>query len=82
MTDAQRLELRQLFAQLDVATAREQVDLVKVLIGIRPTSVDDLDTKAAALLTSRLEQRVKSKSRVRTGNSWTDRDYETWIDRL
>ncbi|MEJ6555544.1 hypothetical protein PQI51_10990 [Microbacterium esteraromaticum] len=82
MTDAQRLEIRRLFAQLGVVTAREQFDLVNVLIGIRLASVADLDMKAAALLKSRLEQRIASKSRVTTGNSWTDRDEDTWIDKL
>lgn len=82
MTDAQRLKIRRLFAELGIFAAREQFDLVNVLIGIRPASVADLDTKAAALLIPRLAQRVESKSRVGTGNSWVDRDEDTWIDNL
>jgi len=82
MTAAQRSEIRRLFGELGVATAREQFDLVNVLIGVRLESVAGLEAKAAALLIPRLQQRVDSKRQVRTGDSWADRDGDTWIDQM
>lgn len=82
MTGEQRAEIRDLFAQLDVRTAREQFDLVDILIGIRLRSVADLDAKNAAVLIPRLRKRVASQAKTSIGNSWADREEDTWIDNL
>lgn len=82
MTGEQRAEIRTLFSQLHVRAAREQFDLVDVLIGIRLRSVADLDTKSAAALIPRLRKRVASQAKISTGNSWADREEDTWIDIL
>lgn len=84
MRAEQRETIRSLFAALDVTTAREQFEVVSVLIGVRLQSVADLDAKSAAALIARLTSRVESKSRAKslTGDPWADRDEDTWIDRL
>ena len=82
MTGEQRAVIRALFAQLHVRTAREQFDLVDVLIGIKLHSVADLDTKNAAALIPRLRRRAASQAKTSTGNSWSDREENTWIDNL
>lgn len=82
MTGEQRAEIRALFSELHVRTAREQFDVVDVLIGIRLHSVADLDRKNAAALIPRLRARVTSQSKISTGDSWTDREEDTWIDNL
>ncbi|WP_429462431.1 hypothetical protein [Microbacterium sp. ZKA21] len=82
MTEAQRVEIRNLFAALDISTAREQFELVHVLVGARIQSVADLDATKAAALVPRLRKRVESQSRQSTGSSWDDREEDTWIDNL
>lgn len=82
MTDEQRAEIRALFSQLRIPTAPEQFDLVDVLIGKKLHSVADLDKKNAAVLIPRLRARVASRSKTSSGDSWTDREEDTWIDNL
>lgn len=82
MTDEQRGDIRSLFGALGKATAREQFAMVEELIGTRITSVGDLTSSDAGKLVERLRRRVASKSRSTTGNSWADREEDTWIDRL
>ena len=84
MRNEQRDEIRSLFASLGLATAREQFELVNVLIGVRLNSVTELTATNASALIHRLRERVssRSKSKALTGNSWADREEDTWIDRL
>lgn len=82
MTQDQRAEIRSLFEALRIDTARNQFDVVNVLIGVRLECVADLDSKSAAKLIPRLQQRVDSQGKTLTGSSWTDREEETWIDNL
>lgn len=82
MTEGQRTQIRSLFAVLGVSTASEQFDLVHVLVGVRLKSVADLDSKTAATLIPRLSKRVQSMERDSTGDSWADRENDTWIDKL
>lgn len=84
MRNEQRDEIRSLFASLGLATAREQFELVNVLIGVRLNSVTELAATNASALIHRLRERVDSgpKSKASTGNSWADREEDTWIDRL
>lgn len=82
MYDSQRAEIRSLFETLQIVTAREQFDFVEQLTGMRITSVADLDAQSANVLISRLRSRVSTSGVRSTGNSWDDRDEDTWIDRL
>lgn len=82
MTEGQRAQIRRIFATLGVSTASEQFDLVHVLVGVRLKSVADLDSKTAATLIPRLSKRVQSRERDSTGDSWADREDDTWIDKL
>lgn len=82
MSEFQRTEIRRLFGNLDLSTAREQFDLVEVLVGIRLRIVTDLTASDAQQLILRLRGRVANQSRSSTGNSWADREEDTWIDRL
>ncbi|MFS6530375.1 hypothetical protein V8Z69_10910 [Microbacterium aurugineum] len=71
-----------MFAELGVGTAREQFDLVDVLIGVRLQSVAELTSKNASILIPRLRARLESRSKMFSRNSWDDRDEDTWIDNL
>lgn len=84
MRKEQRDEIRSLFASLGLATAREQFELVSVLIGVHLNSVTELTATNASALIHRLRERVDSRSKAKssTGNSWVDREEDTWIDRL
>lgn len=82
MYDSQRAEIRSQFTQLGLATARSQFELVEELIGIRLKSVTELTAADAQQLILRLRGRVSLLSRSSTGNSWADRDEDTWIDKL
>lgn len=82
MTPEQREEIRTIFGELGIRTAREQFDLVDVLIGIRLRSVAELTAINASTLLPRLKKRLESRSKKSTGNSWDDRDEDTWIDNL
>jgi DNA polymerase-3 subunit epsilon len=82
MTDAQRKLLREGFASLGVSTAREQFALVEELVRVRLERVTDLSESAAQSLIYALRGRVANAGRANTGDSWADRDEDTWIDRL
>ena len=82
MTDGQRSEIRELFARLDIPTAARQFEVTAELTGVRIASVGELDAASAHRLIGALKRRVVSSGRVTTGNSWDDREEETWIDRL
>ena len=82
MTPEQRSEIRALFSALGITTAQEQFDLVSVLVGVKLRAVSDLDSKSAAALVPRLQKRLETRSKSATGNSWNDRDEDTWIDNL
>lgn len=82
MTPLQRQMIRDLFAQLGVAEARDQFDMVADLTGVRIAAVTDLEVAPANVLIHQLKGRVSSIGRTNTGNAWADRDDDTWIDRL
>ncbi len=82
MTGEQRSEIRELFAALDVATAARQFQVTAELTGVQITSVGELNAVTAQRLIGALKRRVQSSGRVKTGNSWDDREEDTWIDRL
>lgn len=82
MTASQRAIIRDAFGKLGLATAREQFDVVEEMTGVRITAVSDLEQSAAQSLIYRLESRVKTANKKNTGNSWDDRDEDTWIDKL
>lgn len=82
MTDSQRSEIRELFARLHIASAARQFEVTAELTGVRIYSVGELDAATAHRLIGALKRRVVSSGRVTTGNSWDDREEDTWIDRL
>ena len=82
MTYAQRTEIKELFAQLGVATAAEQFQAIHELTGARITNVGELQGADAHRAIAGLRKRVAALGTVRTGNSWDDRDEPTWIDNL
>lgn len=82
MYDSQRSEIRGLLGGLGLTTAREQFALVEELIGVRLSAVTDLNREDAQRLLSLLRSRVHTNPRSTTGNSWSDRDEDTWIDKL
>ena len=82
MTDAQRSQIRDLFAKIGVTVAREQFDIVAELTGVRITAVGQLTSDNANTLIRMLSARAACAGRVHTGNSWADREEDTWIDRL
>lgn len=82
MTEAQRSQLRELFAQLGLTTAREQFAVIGELTGTRIAAVAELQADHAHRAILGLRRRVQSLGQVRTGNAWDDRDAPTWIDRI
>lgn len=82
MSESQRADIKALFADLGIRTAREQFAVIQELTGVRLTSVQDLQAAAAQRAIEGLRRRVASTGRVRTGNAWDDREDPTWIDRL
>ncbi|WP_157432259.1 hypothetical protein [Agromyces italicus] len=82
LSDGQRLQIRDAFGLLGLTTAREQFALVEELTGIRLSRVTDLTEDAARSLIYTLKGRVQNAGRANTGDSWADRDEDTWIDRL
>lgn len=82
MSESQRATIRSLFESLGVETARAQFDFVADLTGVRIRSVAELDGKTAQLLITRLTARAQTRGQAATGNSWADREEDTWIDRL
>lgn len=82
LTPAQRLGIRDLFAQLGVTEARAQFELVAELTGVRITAVHELDAATANVLIPMLRGAVARAGHANTGNAWADREEDTWIDRL
>jgi len=82
MTSEQRLEIRALFAALQVGDARTQFAVVKELTGSEITAVHQLSAASAHRLIGQLNARVREAGARRTGNAWLDREEDTWIDRL
>lgn len=82
ISPTQREAVRELFAQLGVADARAQFDMVAELTGVHINSVIELEARTADVLLHMLRSRVARVGRADTGNAWADRDEETWIDRL
>ena len=82
MTADQREEIKALFARLYVATARDQFTVIEEVTGTRIRSVSELSAAHAHRAIAGLTKRVASLGETRTGNSWDDRDFPTWIDRL
>ncbi len=82
MSEDQRQEIRALFGTLGIATAREQFAVIEELTGTRIGSVSELSATLAHRSIDGLRRRIRTQSETRTGNSWDDRDEDTWIDRL
>lgn len=82
MTDEQREDVRALFAQLGIATAREQFAVIEELTGTRISAVADLQASTAHRAILGLRRRLETRGQVTTGNAWDDRDAPTWIDQL
>lgn len=82
MTTEQRSVIRALFAELALSQAREQFELIDVLIGMKLRSVEDLDARNAARLIPRLKKRVETRKKTPSGDAWRDREEDTWIDHL
>jgi phage I-like protein len=82
VTPSQREALRKVFARLGVGDARGQFALVEELTGQKIHTVQQLEARHALVLIHRLEARANLSGKRATGNSWDDRDEETWIDKL
>ncbi|QKJ18574.1 hypothetical protein [Microbacterium hominis] len=82
MTEGQRSEIRELFSRLDISTAARQFEVTAELTGVRISRVGELDAATAHRLIGALNRRVQTSGRLTTGNSWDDREEDTWIDRL
>ena len=82
MTSTQRQTIRDLFEQLGVTDARSQFNVVAELVGVRITSVAQLEVGPANVLIQMLRGRAARSGHARTGNAWADRTEDTWIDRL
>ncbi len=82
MTTPQREEIRSLFAELGIGTAGAQFEITAELTGVRISSVGELQAATAQRLIEGLRRRVAARGRTLTGNSWSDREQDTWIDRL
>nr|WP_307333881.1 hypothetical protein [Microbacterium sp. SORGH_AS_1204] len=82
MTPIQRETIRDLFAKIGVGTARAQFDMVAELTGVQISSVTQLGADKANVLIHMLRGHASRAHHANTGNSWADRDEDTWIDRL
>ncbi|AMB59189.1 hypothetical protein [Microterricola viridarii] len=82
MLESQRSQIRDAFGALGLTTAREQFALVEELTGVRLNRVTDLTENAARTLMYALKGRAQNAGRSNTGDSWADREEDTWIDRL
>ncbi|WP_454117802.1 hypothetical protein [Microbacterium lacticum] len=82
MTLQQREIIRQLFAQIGIVDARAQFEMVTDLTGVKISSVSEMEVATANTLIHHLSSRVVNSRRASTGNTWADRDEDTWIDRL
>lgn len=82
MTASQREIIRGLFAQLAISDAKRQLEVVHELTGVRVSAVAEIDSRVANTLISMLPGRIDRTRRESTGDSWADREEDTWIDRL
>ncbi|WP_374460245.1 hypothetical protein [Microbacterium sp.] len=82
MTASQREIIRGLFSQLAISDARRQLEVVHELTGVRVSAVAEVDSRVANTLIAMLPGRIDRTGRENTGNSWDDREEDTWIDRL
>lgn len=82
LSDAQRRLIRDEFASLGIVTAAEQFALVEEFTGVRISRVTDLTEADAQSLLFALSGRAQRAGHARTGDSWADRDEDTWIDKL
>ena len=82
ITPDQRNAIRNAFQRLGVTDAREQFDIVYQLTGQRVRSPNELESRHAHALISRLVDRIRTQGVERTGNAWDDREEDTWIDKL
>lgn len=82
ITESQRIALRALFEQLGVSDAQEQFQIAEEVSGQRIRSVNELLASKAQVLILQLPARIHNRNKKTTGDTWTDRDEETWIDKL
>lgn len=82
MTDDQRASLRGAFERLGVRQAAAQFDIIYELTGQRIESVGQLQARHAHIAIVQLGERLRQLTVARTGNAWSDRDEDTWIDKL
>ncbi|WP_105034125.1 hypothetical protein [Cryobacterium aureum] len=82
MTDSQRRLIRDAFDLLGLKNAQEQFAVVEELTGVHIRSVHDLQESTARTLLHFLGSRVKNAHKKNTGDTWADRDEDTWIDKL
>lgn len=82
MTASQREIIRGLFSQLAISDARRQLEVVHELTGVRVSAVAEVDSRVANTLIAMLPGRIHRIGKENTGNSWDDREEDTWIDRL
>lgn len=82
MTPEQRVEIRALFGQLGVASARAQFEVVKELTAVDISRVGDVSAATAQRLIEGLRGRLSKTATVRTGTAWDQREGHTWIDKL
>jgi hypothetical protein len=82
MSGSQRDALKTAFAALGILDARGQFAIVEELTGKRITSVKELQERDAQTLIHRLAAKVNAIGRRNTGNTWDDREEDTWIDKL
>lgn len=79
---SQRATIRAAFAHLEILDAKTQFEVVRELTGVRITSVQQLTERDSQTLIHLLANKIATAGRVNTGNSWADRDEDTWIDKL
>lgn len=82
MTETQREAIRSRFAVLGIDNASEQFAVVRELTGQTVSSVGEVTAEQAQRLIDSLTSRIRRAGRTTSGNAWTDRDSETWIDKL
>jgi DNA polymerase-3 subunit epsilon len=78
----QRILIREAFGRLEISDAREQFEVVYELTAQRVRSPTELQARHAQVLISGLADRIRAVGIERSGNSWDDREEDTWIDRL
>lgn len=82
LTASQRSTIATLFAELGISLARDQFALIKEATGLSISRALDLDESAAQTAIHALRARVQSMHATRTGDAWTDRTDDTWLDKM